>query len=308
MGQEFYFDDFVSQTGKEAIMKKKSNQMKAGWLAVLLCLVVLLSACGREPTPAPPDSSPTSPDTSAETPSEPATEPTTEPVTEPPTEPATDPTTEPEEKVYTLADLNLIGMDDSSGASSLYSPFLYDPDKDYRWLGESAAEKIKELTPGYVYVMDNRTETIDRVLDEPATGLWTTRNHLFCVTEANTLVVTDHTGEFYLVLYEAEEPLVPESVGYKRKTLYFIEGDRVLNMDLVTGEIKLLIEYEGAVKVFHIENDEEFPHLMVIQTKTDDVAWNMETGETAVIPENGLWGTAAFDLYMGYGEWPEDAE
>ena len=307
MGQEFYFDDFVSQTGKEAIMKKKSNRMKAGWLALILCLAVLLSACGREPTPAPPDSSPTASDTDAsvETPSGPVTEPTTEPVTEPVTEPPT----EPQEKVYTLADLKLADIPkNGGGVYKSYYAFLYDPDDNYRPWGESAAKKIEELTPGYVYVLDWKTESIIRILDEPATGLDSITRYVFCITETNKLVVTDYKGEFYLVLYEAEEPLVPTSVDYREKTLYFIEGDRILNMDLITGQIKQLIEYEGALEVFHIENDEEFPHLMVIRTASGDVAWNMETGETAIIPETGPWGTAAFDLYMGFGEWPEDVE
>ena len=66
------------------------------FLAALLVLTVVLSACAVEPEPIPPTSMPTTFPTTVPT-TEPPTESTTDPTTEPTTEPMTEPTTEPTE-------------------------------------------------------------------------------------------------------------------------------------------------------------------------------------------------------------------
>ena len=279
--------------------------MRAKWLALVICLAIALSACtpsAGQSTPVPPVS----------TPSDPVDDPPVTPpheTTEIPTETETSlPLEESTESLQTELDLGKLGW--TGGVSDTCYAFLYDDSHyNYLFLGESAVAQIKELELGYVYVMDNETQNFIRVLDEPAVGLYTARNYLFCITAANTVVVTDMAGEFKQVLYEAQEQLQPKSLGYLGYALFFIEGSRILKMDLKTKEVNLLIEYEGAIDADPLYGiEEEFPHLLCIDTATAHVACNLETGETAIIPETGQWGTAAFELYMEYGIWPGDEE
>ena len=280
-------------------------------LSILLALTVLLCACAGEPEPI---TAPTTQPTTAPT-TAPATEPTTAPTTEPTTEPATtEPNLEPTtEKVYTLADLDLSKMYISGGTAIEYYPFLYEKGQKYTVLEvileeskEAVEERLKDFTPGFVYAWDYSMGDFICVIDEPVIAIEITRFYLFCITESNTLIVTDMTGTMKLELYVAEVPLGIQSLGYWRKSLYFIEGSDINNLDLVTGEVRKLIEYEGAIDADPLYAiDDEFPHLLCIKTATDYVACNLETGETAMIPETGQWGEEAFNAYWFFGKWPK---
>lgn len=271
---------------KEVVPMKKAISV----LSILLALTVLLSACVQESVV--------------------PTEPTSSQTTETPTGPTTEPTAE---QIYTLADLDFNQMHYSGGTPEGYYPFICADDKKERtleWILEKNTDEVvqllKDFTPGYVYLMDIDTQEFICIIDEPMIAKHDTSDYLFCITAENTLIVTDMTGTVRVELYRAVEPLGVKSLGYWRTSLYFIEGSSIMNMDLLTGEIKKLIEYEGAIDADPLYGiDEEFPHLMLIKTETDDVACNLETGETAIIPETGQWGTAAFDQYLGYGVWPE---
>lgn len=261
--------------------------MKAKWILLFTCLVVLLSACVQEP---------------AQT-----TVPTAESTYQ--TEPLT-------ERIYTLADLDFGKMHYSGGTPEGYYPFLYKGDQKDRTLelvlekdAEEVAQLLKDFTPGYVYLLDRNTQEFHCIIAEPILAKHDTSDYLFYITADNTLIVTDMTGMVRVELYQAKEPLGMKSLAYWRTSLYFIEGSSIMNMDLITGEVKKLFEYEGAIDADPLYGiHEEFPHLMLIMTETEGVACNLETGETVIIPETGQWGTAAFYQYVYYGIWPEKTE
>lgn len=268
--------------------------MKMNWFTIGLCLVLFLTGCTQQ---LPPSTVSTVEPTMALT-----TEQTIEQTTEPTTELPIDSTTQ---MLYCLTDLDLSEMHISGGASEYYYSFCYDPNINYGFLGEGVGEKMICLTPGHVYSMDYETGNFVCVLDEPIISMVTTRSYLFFISSDNTILVTDMVGEMKLILYEAEDTLSPESLSYRRKSLYFIEGNMIMNMDLVTGKIRKLFEYEGAIDADPLYGiEDKFPHLLHIRTATDDVACNLENGETCIIPVTGQFGTEALELFMEYGIWP----
>lgn len=236
---------------------------------------------------------------------EPSQSVTTVPATVPPT---TEAQTLPEQKEYTIADLDLRGMEKSMGVNTNSYTFDYNPEDNYKIWGEDVPEKVKNLTPGYVYRLDFQSREIHLIYDSPVLSMRAGINTNFFLSPENSLFAMDNTGEIIVPLYQGTEPILPQSLGYWKKQIYFVEGDRVCTLSLVTGEVTVIFTYPGVLEgdpVYGIA--EEFPHLLILRTPQGDVACNRLTGETALIPETGQWGTAAFELYMGFATWPADS-
>lgn len=217
--------------------------------------------------------------------------------------------TAPSEDGFTLADLELNDQPGGGLSPEPFLPIIYKADTNFRPWGDVVMEAVAaaQLKEGYLYRINTETGEIILLLDEPVLAAESTENYIFCITGGNKLVLTDYDGELYAVIYEAHTQLQPKSLNYWKKSLYFIDGDRIIRFDLLSGVPTVLIAYEGAIDADPLYGiDHKYPHLLCIRTATEDVACNLETGQTAVIPETGDYGTMAFELFMGQGIWPEE--
>lgn len=187
------------------------------------------------------------------------------------------------------------------GAPEDYYWFVYHPEADHMPPeGKDTDGKTYALTPGYLYTQHGETGVVYPVLEEQVVGLYVTERYLFSLTESNSIIVTDMTGQLKQELYRGTEPIQPVSLGYWDGTLYFVEGSSVRNLDLTTGNVGLLTIYEGAVDADPVYNvADKYPHLLHLRTETEDIACNLLIGETAALDTD-----AKLERFLEDGTWP----
>lgn len=204
----------------------------------------------------------------------------------------------------------------ASTVADAYS-FRYYPAESYRHLGAEAEAKIAQLDPGYLYVLDTQSGEIQKQLDIPIRSYTECAHYFFCLLEDQSILAAERDGDLRHTLYQATEQIAPHSLKYigyddaddytvnydpnytEDVLLYFIDGAKIMVMDLRTGVAETLFTYEGAVDAYRLQG--KLSDFMLIRTETEDIACNLVTGETAVIPAED---DAALDQFMNNGTWP----
>ena len=160
---------------------------------------------------------------------------------------------------------------------------------------------------GYMYVKNFDTGEITQILDEPVISFCETLENLYCVTEDQKIVMTDYSGEQHILLYEAVQGAV-ESLRYYNGSLYFIESNSVIRLDLADLSTAAILKQEGIVSVNPFSDTE------LIWRNTKDEAYYFYTaaGKSVLLEsgqeENAVLGLETYDVPDAIELIPPDAE
>ena len=122
-------------------------------------------------------------------------------------------------------------------APESYLPLIYSKEESYAWLGEKTSSKISNLDEGYLYVLNEATNDLTKVLEEPVVAFAESHDFLFAATNTHKIVCTNYTGSESTVIYTAKYGSLA-ALNYKNAMLYFSDGNTIVQMNTATGETK----------------------------------------------------------------------
>lgn len=164
-------------------------------------------------------------------------------------------------------------------------PFIYDENDE--WLNSYIVEY--DYVPGYLYIMNSSKTEITAVLEEPVKIIRETPNTIFCVTADDTIVQTDYAISYRKTIYEATQGPI---TGCERleHTLYFIEGNSVIQLDIPTGTSTVLLEHEAGIDTAFMT---DWNTLLWRDTNGQHYVLDLATGTITPLTE------IEYDMYFG---------
>ena len=162
--------------------------------------------------------------------------------------------------------------------------FIYEENDE--WLNGFIVEY--DYVPGYLYIMNAAKTEITAVWEEPIKIIRETPNTIFCVTADDTIVQTDYDISYRKTIYEAaQEPItLCERLEH---TLYFIEGDSVVQLDIPAGTSTVLLEHEDGIETAYMP---DFDTLLWRDSNGQHYVLDLTTGTAASLTE------AEYDMYF----------
>lgn len=169
---------------------------------------------------------------------------------------------------------------DSDVAPDPYYPFIYDPEWNYAWLGESLADAIAELYPGYLYVANINTKSVELLLDTPVVDYECNTESIFAVTESNQIIRTDYLGSSDTVIYESASGDI-KALEYENHTLYFADGNRVLSMCIQSQNTETILILDNVIYIFPYHTDK----LLLKDDAANVYTYDVLTGILSVVED-----------------------
>lgn len=138
---------------------------------------------------------------------------------------------------------------DSDVAPEPYFPFVYIEGKNYKWLGDVLAYKVTTLDPGFLYVANQDTNEITKVVEQQVLSYANNGEYIFAATCNQEIIRVDYRGLGAVSIYKSTSGTLA-ALEYEDRMLYFMDGDLVVRMDTRSLSCEVLLEQANVASIY----------------------------------------------------------